>query len=270
MNRICSIRFIFYFLALILLFFVGRSFVISVSTMAGQCASCVIYPILYMQHKLVDPFKEYFQRHKTAQEIADELATVKAEKEALQAELIVLKSTEQYHENIKELLDFKKRYSSDFVVIGQIIFKHFSPQVHFFLVDQGSKHGVQVDMIAVYNNCLIGRVCEVYPWYCKVVAITDGSCKVAAYCDHTKSCGIHVGINQLEQTNFERVSHLLPVKNGDMILSSGEGLVFPNGFGLGRIKESKKEGLWNRIVVEPLVNFKELSACALLHKSATN
>jgi rod shape-determining protein MreC len=229
-----------------------------------------MYPVLYVQHKLSTPIKECFQLYKTVQEMADELAIVRAEKESLQAELIALKSTEQYHENIKELLDFKKRYSSDFVVIGQIIFKHFSPQIHFFLVDRGSKHGIQVDMIAVYNNCLIGRVCEVYPWYCKVVAITDSSCKVAAYCDYTKACGIHVGVNQLEQTNFERVSHLLSVKNGDMILSSGEGLVFPHGFGLGRVKECKKEGLWNRIVVEPLVNLKELSSCALLHKGATN
>ena len=36
-------------------------------------------------------------------------------------------------------------------------------------------------MIAVFKDCFLGRVVEVYPWYSKVLLITDPGCKVAVY-----------------------------------------------------------------------------------------
>jgi len=154
--------------------------------------------------------------------------------------------------------------------VGHIIFKHISEQAHYVLVNQGAAHGIETGMVAVYNNCLVGKVEEVYPWYCKVVAITDRSCKVAGYCESTKSAGIHVGSNQLSLTSLERVSHLEKVNDGDLILSSGEGLVFPQGFALGRIKEQKKEGLWYQIGVEPLIDLSKLSYCMFISKTVTS
>lgn len=263
-------RVVLFFIALIFLFFAGRRIVHSVFYQAGQIASCFLYPILLVQNKIVSPIKSYIHQRKTMQELESELEAIKFEKEALQAELLALKGTASYHEHIKELLTFKKRYQTETALIGQIIFRCFSPQEHSFLVDQGRKQGVQEDMIAVYNNCLVGRVSDVFPWYSKVLAITDRGCKVAAYCEKTKSCGIHVGSNQLELTILEHVSHLSPTRKGDTIFSSGEGLVFPRGFGIGCIKECTKEGLWHRIMVEPFVNLREISCCTLLHKGAIN
>jgi len=227
-----------------------------------------MYPILLIQNKIISPIKAYMHKRKTIQELHYEIEKIRAEKDLLKAELLAFKGTNTYHQNIKELLAFKTRYQPDAATIGQVIFKHFSLQSHFFLVNRGSNNGIQHDMVATYNNCLIGRVSKVYPWYCKVIAITDCSCKVACYCEKTKSCGIHVGINQFESTVLEHVSHLLPIEKGDILFSSGEGLLFPSGFGLGRIKECKKKGLWHDILVEPLVNIQEISYCALLHKGS--
>jgi len=60
-----------------------------------------------------------------------------------------------------------------------------SENAQFILVDGGSRQGVKKDMVALHNNCLIGRVDDVYPWYCKICLITDPACKVAAYCAKT-------------------------------------------------------------------------------------
>lgn len=266
MIKIGNVRFIFYFLACVLIFFVGRRLVVSTSDMVGQFASYLMYPVLLVQNKIVSPIKAFFQHHRSLAELNNEIANLQIQKEVLQADIIALKGQVHYYNDIKELLAFKKRYDPEVAQLGQILFKQFSNQAHFFLVNLGSSQGIKPDMIALYNNCLIGRVSEVYPWYCKIIAITDRSCKVAAYCDQSASCGIHVGTNELGLTALKRISHLSTVKEGDLVLSSGEGMVFPRGFGLGHIKSYKKKGLWHQITVEPLVNLENLSYCLLAHK----
>jgi len=264
-----NIRFIFFFLALVLFFFIGRQLVISTSDLAGYYVSYLVYPVLLVQNKIVDPIKAYFRQRKTLQGLKEELDVLRVQKEELQADVIALKSEAQYYKDIDELLAFKKRYLSEVAYLGQILFRQFSCQAHFFLVNRGHLHGIKTDMVAIYKNCLLGRVSEVYPWYCKVVAITDRSCKVAAYCAQSMSCGVHSGTNYLEYTKLKRISHLSAVKEGDLVLSSGKGMVFPRGFGLGCIKTYKKKVLWYKVGVEPLVNLREISYCLLINKEVT-
>jgi len=267
-NKRRSIKYLFVFLVIVLLFFAGRSTLIPLSHISGSVSSYFLYPLLVIQHKIINPIKEYLQQRAIKKRVFSELDQLKNEYKKLQAELIAVKSNEHYYRDIKELIEYKKRYEAGSAKIGQIIFKQFSDTEHFFLVNLGRNHGIELDMVAVYNNCLVGRVSELFPWYCKVVAITDRSCKVAAYCDQTKSCGIHVGANSLKQSSLNRVSHLSTIKEGDLILSNGEGLIFPSGFGLGRVKEYKKGGLWYDITIEPLISIQELSYCSFISKSS--
>jgi len=253
-------------LAFVLLFFVGRRLVVSVSDVAGQCASYLVYPFIVAQERVVSPLKSFFQHRKSIQELTEQLNNLRNQNESLMAELIALKGQAQYLSEIQELVAFKKRYEPEHAHLGQILFRQFTDQSHYFLVNRGSSHGIEPDMIALYNNCLIGRVAQVYPWYCKVIAITDNSCKIASYCELSGSCGIHEGSCELGGTALKRISHLSTVHEGELVISSGEGMVFPRGFALGKIKNFTKKGLWYRIAVEPLVNLEDLSYCLLIHK----
>jgi cell shape-determining protein MreC len=59
------------------------------------------------------------------------------------------------------------------------------------------------------------------------------------------------------------------VKDFDLVLSSGQGLIFPEGFCLGRIKqhELKEKELYHKVVLEPLVNLQTVGFCLLLKSS---
>ena len=145
--------------------------------------------------------------------------------------------------------------------------KNISDKVNFFLVDVGSNRGAKQGMVAVYNNQLVGKVTEVYPLYSKVTLIIDRTCKVAAYCLVTKATGIHVGHNHDTRTKLDYVSRLTPTPQiGDLVISSGEGLVFPKGFALGCITEFTEEDLLYNISVRPLCDFHTLSDCYLLER----
>jgi len=62
------------------------------------------------------------------------------------------------------------------------------------------------------------------------------------------------------------VSHLEDVKMDDMLLSTGDGLIFPNGFALGKITKIEQGGLFYDIEVKPSLDFHTLRYCTLLTK----
>lgn len=234
-------------------------------------SSTILYPFLRLQHIIAAPIAALKEKHVAIQDLKSQVFLLNKEKEALIAENISLRGSLYHGMQIKDLVEFNKRYQEK-GVIAQVLARHFSSENHFFLIDAGMSIGIKKDMIALYCNTIIGKVVEVYPWYCKVSLVTDNDCKIAAVClpseiNPKKSVkgvkGIHEGTNSF-QTTLRYVSHLDLVKVGDQVFSSGEGLIFPQGFALGTIVAAKKEDLFYTISVEPQVDLQKLEYCILI------
>jgi rod shape-determining protein MreC len=238
------------------------------NSFATLSSSVVMYPFLKFQHYCVVPCKSIIAAWQSWKHQANILAQTQVERDDLLAENIALQASLSYQEQIAELVDFKKRYANYHSIIADIILKQFSDQHHFFLLDAGSRRGVALDMVVVYKNCLIGKITEVYPFYSKVILITDRSCKIAASCLRTKTQGIHEGKNTCAFTTLTFVSNLEAVQEQDLVLSSGEGLVFPKGFGLGRINYVELKDFKYTILLQPLIDFQALTHCSIILKGA--
>lgn len=228
--------------------------------------SYLVYPVLVTQHKIVTPVKDYFSHRKTLSELQEQLAQAQAERDAILAQNIELQGLISFAQDTQELVEFKQRYNFSQALLAQVLVKNFSEQSHFFLIDKGSTAGAQKDMVVIYKDCLIGRVSEVYPYYSKVVLVSDQTCKVAAYCAQSKATGIYQGSNTEWAANLNHVSHLSSLEIGELILSSGDGLIFPRGFGLGKIKAYETEGLFHSVSIEPLVDLHAINHCYVVQK----
>jgi rod shape-determining protein MreC len=246
-------------------FFMGYQAVYKKSGNAETVASLLMYPFLKFQQIVVsniDRCKNFWSSNDLLQE---KIAALQEQNNVLQAEIIQTYACNNYNENTHELIDFKKRYEAEKSLLTQVILKQFSDKEHSLLVDCGSLHGCEVDMVAVYKSCLLGRVECVYPLYSKIRLITDKCCKVAAYCRSSKARGIHEGCNS-SYSSLQFVSHLSQIAHHDILISSGEGLLFPQGFGIGRIATFQQQGLYYAITVKPLLKFEELEYCYLIKK----
>ncbi len=250
---------------LVILFFIAHRVFFS-STILQQFASYMLYPVLVLQGNIIEPIAKWFIEKKAIKDLNLQLKNLNAENENLLSEIIQLSATQVYAGDIEELLNFKKRYKSEFASIVQILVRRFSEREQYYIINAGSCQGIKQDMIALYNNCLIGKVTEVFYWYSKVLLITDQNCKVAVYCTKTKARGIHEGINKTDKTTVYHISHLNMVTSGDLVLSSGEGLVFPQGFALGRVSLYKRNDLYFDVTVEPLLDFVSLMYCVVCSK----
>jgi rod shape-determining protein MreC len=233
-----------------------------------EFSSCCVYPFLFLQKKIVAPLKGIFDRRRTLQELECTIAWYQQERENLLSENIRLLAGQEELVETTELIDFNKRYTAPYKLVAQIIVKNFSKQGHYFLVDAGGNRGVTPDMIVIYKNFLVGRVTQVFPFYSKVALITDSTCKVAAHCIKSKASGIHTGSTSTAFSNFTYVSHLQTLYNNDIVVSSGEGTIFPKGFGLGKIASYDLDGLYYRVILEPLLDFHALTHCCIIQKGA--
>lgn len=261
--------FLGYILALIVLFFVLHRLLSLTPSYLEVSASVLLYPIIKMQNALITPLQKYLKKRKKNDQLQAHITFLQEYNANLLAENIALHSLHEHAEKIQELVKFREKYTVQNAYLTQVVMKQFSEHEHSFLVDNGSNHGISIDMVAVYKNCLVGRVSEVYPYYSKVILITDPECKVAAYCRNSKARGIHEGCNKKKQTMLQFVSHLHHLKENDFVVSSGEGLVFPQGFCLGRIKFFKSDGLYYKILIKPMLKFNELEFCYLIKKNQT-
>lgn len=250
-----------------LLFFVANRLFFFSPTALETISSYITYPLLVIQNSIIDPFKKRIERKATIEELSKQVAELQTNQEALVAENVQLQSTLSFIQNSEEVSDYKNRYEMSKGRLVHIIHKHIADDANYIFIDAGANQGIEEDMVAVYKNCLLGRVSKVYPCYSKIILTSDKNCKVATVCVTTNVHGIHVGCNQLYRTELSHVSHLLTLQQGDLVISSGEGLVFPQGFGLGMVESFEPVGLNYVVTVKPLLNVHCIEYCYVLKKN---
>ncbi len=228
--------------------------------------SYVTYPLLQFQRFVVHSFSPSYKQG-IVHVLAD-LEKVTLERDTLLNELISLKALLRTVEDTSDLRDFMKRYNAQSLVIAPVLLRNFSGE-NFFLVDAGENFGIEKDMIALYHNMLVGKVTHVYPSYSKILLITDPHCYVAAVCSSNGVKGMHHGLKK-GFTTLAYVDHRDQVTVGDTVLSSGEGGLFPRGFGLGRITDVDQGGYGRSITIEPSLDLKKISQVSIVPHTFTD
>jgi rod shape-determining protein MreC len=261
-NRKVVIKYVL--ISMMCFFLIHRAFVKTPGRLE-QCLSIVAYPFLKIHNWCTAPFIAVRSSWQNTKLLTEQVETLRIKNEELHGQLVTLESAQQFIADTKELRAFNKRYDASQTHLAHIILKQFDNE-HFFLIDAGKQKNITKNMAVVYKNCLVGKITEVYPFYSKVALITDPVCQVASYCSKTKTVGIYRGTRNLDSGALTHVDHLNHLKKGDRVLSSGEGLVFPAGFGIGEIEEFKDTGVHYDVKVKPLIDVTKLAYCYVVQK----
>ena len=244
------------FFLILFLFMINRLFFFS-SGVAESTASYILYPFIKFQKSCTDHIQSYISSNLDLILLRKNIKFLQAENENLQAKIIELESIFDFENRSKEARDFQKKYDFSDQKIAQILMKSFDDAGHFYWVDAGSRQGVHLNMIAMYKNNIIGRVIHVDPLYSKIALITDKRCKIAVNCMNTKTVGIYEGNNNFIPT-LEFVPHYMPLVENDILVSTGQGLVYPQGFAVGKIKKFEVQDVAYKVIIEPLINLRTL------------
>lgn len=249
-----------------ILFFIFYRVRYLIPGIAEHVGSCVLYPFLKMNYYCIEPIKKKCIESKNIEFLNQYIVDLERHNEALRAENIVLKASQSFIDDIQEVLEFKKRYDASSMHTVHILARHCSSDNHFIYVDAGVLSGITIDMIALFNHMIVGRVIEVYPWYSKVQLVTDPACSISVYDMQTGARGIYRGCGN-DHGYMTRVNHLENVCVGDEVFSSGDGFLFPRGYLVGTVDSYEPNGLYHTIRITHALNINSIQYCVLIGRS---
>jgi rod shape-determining protein MreC len=166
------------------------------------------------------------------------------------------------------LNEYQHRYDG-IVGVAQVLTRLISVDNQSLILDVGSRQGIERDMVAVYKDCLVGRVVEVFPCMCRVALLTDQASAVPVWCAQTKSQGIAKGIGSNDVLELNYVNHLDALVKDDMVISHGEGLIYPKGLCIGFVQDWQLDGFFYKVAIKPAIDVEEITYCTLVAKGSS-
>ncbi|MBP6892678.1 rod shape-determining protein MreC [Candidatus Babeliales bacterium] len=261
------------FYVLFFLFLIHRLFFPSFG-MAERCMSCVCYPFFKIHATLTHSLVKQAQDRKSIQELTQEMNVLSVQNDILKGRIAQLEAQQIFLDQTEELRSFASRYEISQKSLSKVLMCACSTQEDIIFIDGGSNKNFTKDDIVVYQQALIGRVIEVQSWYSKVALITDQRCKVAAQLNllpdsiatDAGACGVCCGKNN-QQLQLSFVPHFKPVIVGQTVISSGQGLMYPQGFELGIVTDVQTDLVSHKIEVKPMFDIHHISYVYVLHKN---
>lgn len=196
---------------------------------------------------------------------------IKEENEKLKEENIKLSqmSTENEiltseNERLRNMLNFTNS-KNEYKYIGADI-KGLSGEnfLDGFTINRGSKDGIKKGMVAITAEGLVGQVTSVGSNWSIVQSLCNENIAVAAHVLSTKeSDGIVKGYRGNDEKFLAEITGLSissKIKEGDAILTSGLGLVYPKGIKIGTVLEVKedKAAVMKSAIIKPAIDFNTL------------
>jgi rod shape-determining protein MreC len=196
-----------------------------------------------------------------------EVARLAAENRRLRAELEHLTEVRLENERLARLLDFREAADIQARALpARVIGEDASSWFRTVLIDRGSQDGVSEGMPVVVAEGVVGRVIKTARRESRVLLITDASSAVAGLVQRTRARGVCRGQGDL--LAFDFAMHWEEIEEGDLIVTSGMGGVFPKGLSVGTVKRVKLSefGLFQSVEIAPAVDFYRLEEVLVLFK----
>jgi len=154
------------------------------------------------------------------------------------------------------------------ITLAQVIFRDISLWNQSIVIDKGTSHGIEKDMVVISNQGLVGRVLAASHSTAHVILLTDFHSRVSCQSHESRDVGILCG----EITKQLRVKYLdlnSTIKVGDTIISSGIGGIYSKGIPIGKVTMvgTDDDGLHLYALVDPFVKFSKLEEVLCLERT---
>lgn len=156
----------------------------------------------------------------------------------LRSQLRDLKALEAENSLLRERLFFAQKANKE-LIASEIIGRDISGWWQYIILGSGFSHGVQPNCAVITCDGLIGKTTKVSAQTTEVILICDPACKVSAYLPRTGAFGVlqgrGVSWNGRASCRLYFINKDLQIKEGDEVVTSGLGGIFPKGLLIGYI-----------------------------------
>lgn len=254
---------------ILLAFIIGSSFLSKYDNAAGRAAGAALAAVQKPFVMGVDWLVEKVETAFTDDALRAENEALAAEVERLEGDLSSARLDEAELEELRQLRDATGAAAAhgEYALLTAGILSYEGANIYnVFTIDAGTEDGVLRDTVAVARGGLVGRVLEANANSSKVAAIIDESNRIGFQIEGKQTeLGVCYG-NGRGWLDGEMLDDQADVREGDRVLTSGLGGIYPAGILVGTVVSAEfvKESSLLHLEIEPAVDFKSVRKVALL------
>ncbi len=183
----------------------------------------------------VDGFAAYFYKF---DELVEENNTLHERVAELEAQIYDAAELAERSAWMSDFLEMKTQHTDFKMLSATVVGRESGNYSKILTLDVGTGAGVELNMPVVTSEGIVGRITELgYNWS-KVTTIVEAQSSVGAYIERTDDAGICEGKFALAADGLCQLSYLpagADVQEGDRVLSTGFGSVYPRGLVIGYV-----------------------------------
>lgn len=197
---------------------------------------------------------------------------LRSENEELKQNNVGMIEIQAENERLRTMLEYKKGAPQFDFVTATVIARDPGTWTSTITINRGANDGLAKDMPVVTAQGLVGNIVQVFNNNAKVQLILDPRSAVGALVQRAESrvAGIVVG-NTANALTPRMVNIALDadVLNGDRLITSGFGGIYPKGLLIGEVLDVVNEegGLLKYAVLKPSVDFDRLEEVMVIVRS---
>ena len=230
----------------------------------SSSVSTVVSPLQKIVYNINSRVKETVDFFLNFSEVKLENEELKKKNTKLANELIEYESLKDEVERLREALNFTESKNNYKYVGVNIIGYSGNSLSDGYIIDKGSNDGIDKNMVVVSSKGLVGKVTKVASNFAIVQSILNENIAVAVMDQQTREAtGVLQGLSDKKDNNMTVVYNLpisSDVKEGDIIITSGLGKIYPKEIPVGTVVSVEEDNVRviKSAVVEPFVNFNEV------------
>ena len=195
----------------------------------------LILPIQYISMqpgKAVYWIKDNFIKH---QELVDLNKILKEKNLFLESKLYKLKALENENKRILSLLGTSKVFQKHKVLIGEVISINLDPFRQQFLINKGSKHGVEVGQPVIDSHGVLGQVSSINYLSSTVILITDSAHSLLVESERTGMFILATGSGKNDELRLQHIPPNADLRIGDLLITSGLDKRYPKNYPVAEV-----------------------------------
>ncbi|TQV86670.1 rod shape-determining protein MreC [Aliikangiella coralliicola] len=199
-----------------------------------------ITPIVYVADIPGDFFAWSGEKLMTRSQLRQENSRLKSESLILKAQLQKFVALQAENARLRNLLGNENK-SIERRLVAEIIQIDSDPFSLRFLINKGSMHDIFVGQTVIDAKGIVGQVVEVSPATARVLMISDVTHAIPVRVNRNGVRSTVVGTGQLNLLALQFVPETTDIKVGDLLLSSGLGQRFPDGYPVGTVTSVQRD-----------------------------
>jgi len=196
--------------------------------------SVIVYPIQYLVGIPSLLSTQVFDNIGSYQTLLEENLALKQQQLLDKAQLLKFAALEKENIRLRALLENSFKLGEQ-VLIAELLSVNLAPYEHVVLVNKGSRFGVQPKQPVLDATGVVGQVIRTTPLSSEIMLITDPNHAIPVQVNRNGLRTIAVGSGQLNRLNLPFLPNNADIKPGDLLITSGLGGTFPQGYPVARV-----------------------------------